>query len=270
MSYDSGVTLCTATVEEWALAYVCSTSLAHKLAPPPAPKIWARDPTALRVGAPGRPPELVPAKKRPKTPGKDALRDPRRRAELLHTFFHHELQAAELMCRALLLYVDREPAFRRGLLRIAEDEIRHLALYAQHLHTLGYTPGSFPVRDWFWERVPSAPDHIAFVALLGVGFEGANLDHTRRFAALFREVGDEAGARLQEIVGEEEIPHVRFAAQWLARWTGAPKVELGAWRARLPAPLSPIVMRGSPIDRERRARAGLDAEFCDALEAWKP
>lgn len=60
-----------------------------------------------------------------------------------------------------------------------------------------------------------------FVVVLGVGFEGANLDHTLRFAERFRAIGDEAGARLQERVGEEEIPHVRFALRWLARWTKA-------------------------------------------------
>jgi uncharacterized ferritin-like protein (DUF455 family) len=256
------------TVERWAWEYVLSTSLAYKLAPPPVPTAWEHDPIARRIDTPGRPIELVPAKKRPKTPGANALRDPKRRAELLHTFFHHELQAAELMCRALLLFVDREPAFRRGLLRIAEDEIRHLGMYAAHMRALGHSPGDFPVRDWFWERVPSADDPISFVALFGVGFEGANLDHTQRFAAMFRDAGDVEGARLQEIVGEEEIPHVRFAALWLERWTGA--LDFEAWRARLPAPLSPIVMRGAPIDRALRRRAGLDDRFVDQLERWQP
>ena len=256
------------TVERWAWDYVTSRELAHKLAPPPVPERWELDPPPRRLDAPGRPPELVRTDRRAKTPGPEALRDPRRRAELLHTFFHHELQAAELMLRAMLLFSDREPAFRRGLVRIALDEVRHMGAYAEHLRALGSHVGAFPVRDWFWERVPAADDPIAFVALLGIGFEGANLDHTRRFAERFRAVGDEEGARLQEIVGEEEIPHVKFATHWLERWTGA--ISFDAWLERLPAPLSPIVMRGKPLDRARRARAGLDDAFLDALESWEP
>lgn len=253
--------------ERWAWDYIVSNDLVHKLGPPAVPAAWEETPRARRLDAPGRPPELRAAARRPKTPRTAAaLASPRRRAELLHVFFHHELQAAELMCRAALLFADREPAFRRGLLKIAEDEIRHMRLYAAHMRALGFEVGSFPVRDWFWERVPAADDAIAFVAMLGIGFEGANLDHTQRFAALFREAGDEAGARLQEQVGEEEVPHVRFAAHWLTRWTGA--LDFDAWCARLPAPISPIVMRGQPLDRERRRRAGLEDAFVDRLARW--
>ena len=257
------------TVERWAYDYVLSTSLGQKLAPPAPPRVWESNPPRRRLDAPGRPPELIALPTRPKTPRPEALRDPRRRAELLHVFAHHELQAAELMCRALLLFVDREPAFRRGLLRIALDEIRHLAAYDAHLRTLGSAYGRFPVRDWFWERVPSATDAPAFVAMLGVGFEGANLDHTRRFAEAFRAAGDEAGARLQDVVGDEEIPHVRFAVQWLERWHGAP-LDWSAWRDHLPPPITPIVMRGRPVDRGRRERAGLSPAFIDTLERWEP
>jgi uncharacterized ferritin-like protein (DUF455 family) len=256
------------TIERWAWDYVLTTDLAHKLVPPPIPRAWERDPPARRLDAPGRPRELVAATKKAKTPRPESLRDPRRRAELLHVFFHHELQAAELMCRALLLHVEREPAFRRGLLRIALDEVRHMGLYAAHLRTLGSQVGAFPVRDWFWERVPSATSAIELVAMLGIGFEGANLDHTRRFAEAFAAVGDQEGARLQQLVGDEEIPHVRFAAKWLARWTGA--LEFDSWRARIPPPLTPIVMRGRPLDRARRLDAGIPPAFLDALDAWEP
>src|SRR6202020_2570867 len=101
-------------------------------------------------------------------------------------------------------------AFRVALLRILLDEVRHMQMYEKYLNELGYTFGDFPVRDWFWDRVPHAPTAPHFVALMGIGFEGGNLDHTQRFAERFRAVGDERGALLQETVGEEEIPHVRF------------------------------------------------------------
>ncbi|HJL17249.1 MAG TPA: DUF455 family protein [Sandaracinaceae bacterium LLY-WYZ-13_1] len=254
------------TVERWAWDYVASADLSHKLAPPPRPDRWEPAPPARRPSAPGRPAALRPAARAAKTPKPGALVDPAKRARLLHTFFHHELQAAELMCWAALAFPEAPLAFRRGLLRICDDEIRHMRLYAAHLDTLRHPVGSFGVRDWFWERVPACRRPVDFVALLGIGFEGANLDHSARFAKLFRDAGDEAGAALQERVGAEEIPHVRFAVRWFTRWAGP--LELERWLEVLPPPLTPIVMRGRPIQRAARRAAGMDDAFVDALRDY--
>ena len=180
-----------------------------------------------------------------------------------------ELQAAELMAWAVCAFPEAPTALKRGLLAILHDELRHMRLYAALLEARGYALGSFPVRDWFWQRVPTVPDMRGFLATLGLGFEGANLDHTRRFAAAFRDAGDPEGAALQDRVGDEEIAHVRFATTWLARFTETP-LSLEGWRARLPAPITPLVLRGKPLDRERRMRAGMDDAFLDALEGWEP
>lgn len=251
------------TVERWAWDYVTSESLAHKLAPPEPPAEWESAPIS-RDPRPGRPPELTPVDRRVRTPKPGALRDPKRRAQLLHTFFHHELQAAELMAWALLRFVHTPREFRRGLVRIATDEIRHMRLYAEHLERLGHPVGSFGVRDWFWQRVGAVKSEVEFVAMLGVGFEGANLDHAARFALALEEAGDAEAAAIQRTVGVEEIPHVRFAVQWFERWAG-PLDE--RWREVLPPPLSPLVMRGRPLDREARRKAGMSDAFLDALEA---
>lgn len=255
------------TVEEWARAYVESTSLAHKCTPPPAPLRWVEAPSPCDP-RPGRPPELRVSLAKPRSVKLGALRAPEARARLLHKFWHHELQAAELMCWALLRFPDTEPEFRRGLVRICRDEIRHMGLYQRHIEALGYRVGAFPVRDWFWERVPTCETPVQFVALLGMGFEAANLEHTPRFATWFRAVGDEAGAVLQERVGREEVGHVRFATRWFRRWTNGG--DFDTWCASLPPPLTPLLLRGKTIQRERRLLAGMDAAFIDRLEAWRP
>lgn len=252
----------------WAYAYVMSERLEDKLALCAQPPIVATDCAPLRLERPGRPPELRVSSAKTKTPGAGALRDPRRRAALLHTFLHHELQAAELMCWALLAFPDTPAAFLRGLFAICQDEIRHMHMYAAHIAQLGCAVGEFPVRDWFWERAPAAQTPAAFLALMGLGFEAANLDHTRRFAERFRAAGDEAGAQLQETVAREEVPHVAFAAHWFRRFTG--ELSFEHWCAALPAPLSPMVMRGDPIDRAARAQAGIPEPFLDALSRWRP
>ena len=261
-------TLLQGTVERWAFDYVSSADLSFKLAPPTPPDVWQDDAELLLLESPGRDGSWKTTRRSPRTPGAAALARPQRRAELLHTFLHHELQAAELMCRSILAYPSTERAFRRGLLQICLDEIRHMAMYEEHLQRLGHRPGDFPVNDWFWSRVPTAADELQFVALMGLGFEGGNLDHTRRFAALFRAAGDEAAAELQERVGEEEIPHVAFAAHWFERWTGG--LEFERWCAELPRPLTPLLMRGPTLNLRDRQRAGYTPAFLRELEAWQP
>ena len=116
-------------------------------------------------------------------------------------------------------------------------------------------------------RVPACTDAASFVAVMGLGLESANLEHTTGFAARFREAGDEEGARVQEIVGLEEIGHVRFGVRWFAHFTGG--LDFDVWAHALPPPLSPLLMRGRPIHREARKRAGQTDVFLDRLEAWE-
>ncbi|HEY6881992.1 MAG TPA: DUF455 family protein [Polyangiales bacterium] len=257
-----------ATRASWARAYIESCSMAHKLSPPPVPEADGDDPP-VRLKAPGRPTVLTVTWDKYKAPrSAAALRDVRKRASLLHTFLHHELQAAELMCWAVLAFPDTPRAFRSGLLNICVDEARHMRLYAAHLEALGFEVGAFPVRDWFWERAPAAQTALSFVALMGLGFEAGNLDHSERYCTLFSEAGDEAAAALQAQVGFEERAHVAFAAHWFRAFSGG--LDFSCWCAALPAPLSPMVMRGRPLARAARLSAGLDAAFLDALEAWQP
>jgi uncharacterized ferritin-like protein (DUF455 family) len=224
---------------------------------------------ALRLEAPGRPPELTLTWDKYKAPkSAAALADARKRAHLLHTFWHHELQAAELMCWAVLAFPDTPLSFRRGLLNICLDEVRHMNLYAAHIEKLGFALGAFPVRDWFWQRAPSARQPAEFVALMSLGFEAGNLDHSERYVALFEAAGDREAAALQAQVGDEERAHVAFGAHWFRELTGG--LDFESWRRALPSPLSPMVMRGRPVARAARLSAGLDNAFVDELEAWQP
>jgi uncharacterized ferritin-like protein (DUF455 family) len=255
-------------VEAWAEHYVLTTTLSDKLAPAPAPSRFREGATPLRLAEPGRPLELRLARRGERTPKLEALKEPQYRARALHAFFHHELQAAELMCWALLAFADAELELRKGLLAICLDEIRHMNLYRGHIEALGFKIGDFGVRDWFWKRVPTCPTKLSFVAVMGMGLEAANLEYAGDFAARFRAVGDEAGALIQERIAKEEVAHVGFATRWFARWTGGCDFE--TWAAELPAPLSPWVMHGNPIAEGARRRAGMSREFIAALSAFVP
>jgi uncharacterized ferritin-like protein (DUF455 family) len=257
------------TAERWAREFLGTTDLASKLAPPPPPaRLEPPDRSPERIPRPGRPAALMPL-----LPGKKrktrALGGPGRRAALLHAFLHHELQAAELFAWALLAFPDTPEAFRRGLMRLCQDELRHVALYRGQIERLGFQVGSFPINDWFWERVPWAPTPVHFLAGLGLGFEAGNLDHGLRFSERFQQAGDPEAAAVQERIVTEEVPHVAFALRWFDALGGAP-LEFERWRAHLPPPLSPMMMRGETMNLPARRRAGMPEAFLAELERWSP
>jgi uncharacterized ferritin-like protein (DUF455 family) len=252
-------------VQDWAERYVLSTDLSYKLCPPPVPDRWEVGSAPRRITGPGRPAELRAARRR-RSPASD-LSSPAARARLLHAFLHHERQAAELMCWAILAFADREPAFLQGLLGICRDEIRHANGYREQIERLGLAVGAFPVRDWFWQRIPSCRDALGFVALMGMGLEAANLDHCSDYEARLLAAGDAEAATFQAQVGREERGHVAFAVHWFERWTGGQ--DFDRWRALLPPPLSPLLMRGRVVNREARRSAGMSAELIASLERYE-
>ncbi len=262
------------TVEAWCHALVATGELARKLAPPAPPDLeraesWERDPPVRRLAAPGRPALLRVVRRSAKTPAAGALVRAQVRARLVHTFAHHELQAAELFAWAVLAFPDTPRAFRRGLVRLACEELTHLAAYCAHLDALGHAYGDFVVRDWFWSRVAACPDPLRFVALLGVGLEGANLEHSARFADWFERAGDADGAALLRRVERDEVAHVAFARRWCEAFAGAP-LDYDAWAALLPAPLTPALLRGTPLNVDARRSAGFDDAFLARLDAAPP
>lgn len=256
------------TVERWAWDYVTSTSLETKLAPPSPPSKWASSPQRWFIEKPGRPPELVQRTERKKAARPGALKDDTKRAEVLHTFLHHELQAAELMAWAVLAFPETPEPFRRGLIGICRDEVRHLQMYRDHLITLGHPFGSMPIKDWFWERVPGAEiTPLHFVARMGIGFEGGNLDHGARFTEYFAAAGDERAATIQAQIVHEEIAHAAFGLHWFHVFSGG--IDFETWRALLPEPITPSMTRGASLNLEARRKAGYPEAFLEALAGWQ-
>lgn len=259
------------TVQRWCFDLIGTRVLNAKLEPVAPPDLdndaaWEVDAPVRRIAAPGRPIELTTTDRSPKTPSRGALARPAIRARLLHTLAHHELQAAELFCWAVLAFPDAPRELLRGFVRLALEELEHLALYRAHTERLGTSFGVLPVRDWFWERVPSSPTALDFVAFVGLGLEGANLEHSARFARWFHEHGDADGAAVLARVERDEIGHVAFAKRWFEQLSGRP-LDFDAWSAHLPAPLTPMVLRGLPLNRDARRSAGLDDAFLARLEA---
>ena len=261
-------------VEGWCLYFIESRDERTKLRPvsPPNPldaAHWAGASSPRPDVRPGRPATWRIEKKSARTPREGALARPEARAQLFHTFAHHELQAAELFAWGILAFPQTPLDFRIGLLQLCQAELEHLALYLEHMRLLGTRFGDHGIRDWFWERVPACADPSSFLAFLGLGLEGANLEHTHRFAHAFRCVGDTRGAKILDRIEREETAHVAFALKWFEHFTGEP-LDYERWRAALPAPLSPGLLRGQPLNRAARRRAGMGERFLIRLEAEGP
>lgn len=252
------------TVERWAWDYIASTDARFKLQPAEIPGDFDPEHGWLAPSSPGRPEAWTVSLRSEKSPSRHALRAPEARCRLVHTFLHHELQAAELFAWALLALPDAPAPLRRGWVGVIRDELRHMAMYGDFLARHGCAFGDHPVRDWFWTRVPNARTAAGFCAVMGMGLEGGNLDHAARYALAFREAGDPDAARMQEAVGEEEVPHVRLGVHWFKRLS--PRGDFEGWRDALPEPLTPWMMKGKSLALDARRRAGMDEDFLAALE----
>ena len=252
------------TVEDWCERFITSRDGAHKLRPGTPPGQFRAKPRALRLSAPGRPAAWSVVERAERVPR--SLAESRSRAQLLHTLAHHELQAAELFAYGVLAFAESPPEFRKGLLRLCQDELRHLNLLVERIQALGFEFGEFALRDWFWLRVPTCQSPAEFVSLMGLGLEGANLEHSARFANALRAAGDNESAEVLELIGAEEVAHVAFAGEWFERFKGEP-LGFDLWKATLPKPLTPSILKGDPINRGARRAAGQSDEFVDRLSA---
>src|SRR5215204_5691699 len=148
-------------IRDFARAVLETEDLAVKLAPPREELTDERPGPAERAPGPGRPPNLRFATKA-ETPSHEGMPDPAQRPRILHGLANHELQAAELFAWALLAFPDAPPEFRRGLLRILQDEQRHTRMYLARLADTGHRFGDFPVNGYFWKKAPQIHSPLDF------------------------------------------------------------------------------------------------------------
>jgi uncharacterized ferritin-like protein (DUF455 family) len=206
-------------------------------------------------------------------PRPGTLADPRARASCLRRFAHHELMAVELFAWALLVWPAADPALRRGWCHALADEQRHCRMYLARLAAHGEALGDAPLSGYFWKHVAAIRTHprgpAAFLAAIGLTLEQANLDFTLVYASAFRRGGDEASARVAEIVHADEQRHVRLAAEWLARLSPG-ESDVDAYRAAVPFPFEAARAKGRAFDAGARRAAGLSEEWIEHVRTARP
>ena len=218
--------------------------------------------------APGRPEELKITDKatRSNFPGVNKLDDDRERGKMLHFLANHEMLAAELMALVLLKFPDAPAEYRRGVYESMREEQMHTLMYLRRMKECGISFGDLPLNDYFWKLVAPMNTPMDFVTRLNLTFEQANLDFSKHYATLFRQVGDTGTATVLEKIYLDEINHVGHGLKWFRKWKKQGETDWNAYRKSLSFPLAPAKAKGmAPYNAEGRELAGLDNDFIEQL-----
>ncbi len=253
-------------IHQFAHQILSSESLETKLNPAP-PDLTDEQPSGSPLPSqPVRNSELkiVPGKS-VRVPPVDGFPDQSQRERIVHALANHEFQAVELFAWALLAFPDTPSKFRRGLLKILDDEQRHTRMYIACLERMGKRFGDFPVTGYFWNKVPNIKSPQDFVCTMSLTFENANLDHTTENALAAQKIGDKKLAQVIEQIHDDEIDHVKFGWTWLKRFKSKDHSMWEAYSQGITRPLRPGLARGRKFHPEGRVEAGLDDEFIQKI-----
>jgi uncharacterized ferritin-like protein (DUF455 family) len=218
---------------------------------------------------PGRPDELRIVAKgvRADFPGVNKLDDDRERGKMMHFLANHELLAAELMALVLLKFPNAPKEYRAGVYEAMREEQMHTLMYLRRMKDCGIHFGELPVNDYFWRLIAPMETPLDFVTRLNLTFEQSNLDFSKYYAGLFREVGDAGTAGVLEKIYLDEIGHVGHGVKWFRRWKEQGETDWDAFNKALSFPLSAAKAKGmAPFNAEGRRLAGFDEDFISALE----
>lgn len=255
------------SLESVALGFVTRGTLADKLA---AFDLDALVPaTGLELfdvpNAPARVAPLAVIKARDALPKVGQLASPQARAQCLHRFANHELQAVELFAWAALRFADAPWTFRLGLMRILQDEQRHLQLYLDRMAAYGMVLGDLPLNGYFWEQAPRMQTPLQFVCAMGLTLEAANLDFSLRYRDAFAAAGAQPDADAVQAVHDDEVGHVAWGLSWLRRLKDPAQTDLEAYCQHVPFPMGLHRAKGRDMAASARRAAGLDEGFIKAV-----
>lgn len=260
------------TVREFCLRILDSGDLKTKLRAPrnAAGKLLGDgDPGSPETRmSPTRDPELSLSQGADRLPRPGQLTDPEARARCLARFAHHELMAVELFAWALLRWPDLPPELRKLWLVTLEEEQLHCRLYLGRLAAHGSELSQHTRSDYFWKQLPgiaqSPHGPRAFLSAMGLTLEQANLDFTLVYRDGFREAGDEESAQICQRVHDDEVAHVRRAAEWLMRLSSSQEDDtISAYEETVPFPLAASRAKGRRFSVVSRRSAGLSEPFIE-------
>ena len=222
---------------------------------------------ALRLDAPGRPPELaiVPGRAARGAADRGDARSGAARADPPRAGEPRALQAIELVRLGAARVSRTRPRQSPGAAssQILVEEQRHRCSSTSRGSTKRSASRSGDhgaVTGHFWNKLDHLATPLEFVCAMGLPFENANLDFAGEYARAARACGDVATADVLDRVHADEIGHVHFGYVWLAQRFAGDREPWLAYLDHVQFPLGPRRARGATFDREAPAsEAGFDA-----------
>ncbi|MGZ8255583.1 MAG: ferritin-like domain-containing protein [Burkholderiaceae bacterium] len=229
-------------------------------APPPDPQVEI----ALPADVPGRPPR--PPLVRPAELPRRVASSRAGLAALLHSIAHIEFNAINLALDAVWRFPGLPEAFYRDWLRVADEEATHFALVRDRLRAHDAEYGDFAAHNGLWEMAEkTADDVLARMALVPRTLEARGLDASPAVRAKLAGAGDEASARVIDLILSDEIGHVAIGNRWFRFLCDRRGLEPLQAYAELARRYAAPRLRGPFNLAARRAAGFVDAEL-QALE----
>jgi len=215
------------------------------------------------AGLPGRPerPTLVPAgalKQR-------SIGTREGRGALIHALAHIELNAIDLALDVVWRFAGLPRPFYVDWLGVAQEEAFHFQLLHAHLESMGFRYGDFPAHNGLWEMAEKTKgDLLARLALVPRTLEARGLDASPAVKEKLLRAGDDAGARILDVILRDEIKHVRLGNAWYREVCRQRGLDPIATYAELARKFGAPRLRG-PFNLEARRAAGFDEDELAAL-----
>lgn len=178
------------------------------------------------------------------------------RAAMVHAILHIEFNAINIALDACYRFRHMPHQYYEDWLRVACEEAYHFLLLLQHLQSMGFEYGDFPVHNGLWEMAQKTGyDVLVRMALVPRLLEARGLDVTPDVARKLHQSGDNTGAEILRIIYHDEIGHVKVGNHWfysLCKERGEEPMGLFVNLLKLHAP---DYLRG-PLAIEVRQKAG--------------
>ncbi|HEX4916766.1 MAG TPA: ferritin-like domain-containing protein [Limnobacter sp.] len=186
------------------------------------------------------------------------------RGMLLHALAHIEFNAINLALDVMVRFAGMPKDFYLDWLRVAQEEAYHHDLLCKRMADYGVAYGDYAAHDGLWQMAEkTAGSLLARLALVPRLLEARGLDVSPAIRSKLAKAGDEASARVLDIILRDEIGHVAIGNAWfnhLCRKEGLEPID--AFERCLRDYLAP--QPRSPFNFEARAMAG----FSEDELAW--
>ena len=145
--------------------------------------------------------------------------DPKRELEFLHRQMNEEINGMENAAQSLADFPGAEWEIRMQIARQCYDEARHVIIFQRLFEERGGRVGQHPVMNFQFRIITNINNLVGRLAVQNRSFEAEGVDAVEPEIERCRQRGDEELADLFDAQLADEIGHVRFANDYIAKKT---------------------------------------------------